>query len=99
MCYCQQILVYLPPQIYESLDAGISISKNPCISTSMSPWILIQLVFEGSVQSGFLSLKRASMDHNWPRTNPNIEGTELNHLGLVFCSPWHQFRLNQTSKS
>ncbi|EDR02566.1 uncharacterized protein LACBIDRAFT_309558 [Laccaria bicolor S238N-H82] len=44
-------------------------------------------VFKGSVQSGFLPRKRATVDRNRSRTNPDIEGTEPNHLGPVFCSP------------
>ena len=47
-----------------------------------------QLVFAGSVQSGFLPQKWATVDRNWSRTNPDIEGTEPNHLGPVFCGPW-----------
>ncbi|EDQ99779.1 uncharacterized protein LACBIDRAFT_334767 [Laccaria bicolor S238N-H82] len=45
------------------------------------------LVFKGSVQSGFLPRKRATVDRNWSRTDPDIEGTEPNHLGPVFCGP------------
>ena len=52
----------------------------------------IQLVFAGPVQSGFLPPKRATVDRNQSRTNPDIEGTEPNHLGPVFCGPWCRFR-------
>ncbi|EDR01230.1 uncharacterized protein LACBIDRAFT_333471 [Laccaria bicolor S238N-H82] len=45
------------------------------------------LVFKGSVQSGFLPRKRATVDRNRSRTDPDIEGTEPNHLGPVFCGP------------
>ncbi|EDR13022.1 uncharacterized protein LACBIDRAFT_322415 [Laccaria bicolor S238N-H82] len=41
-------------------------------------------VFASSVQSGFLPPKRATVDRNWSRTDPDIQGTELNHLGPVF---------------
>ncbi|EDR08926.1 uncharacterized protein LACBIDRAFT_326552 [Laccaria bicolor S238N-H82] len=44
-------------------------------------------VFKGSVQSGFLPRKRATVDRNRSRTDPDIEGTEPNHLGPVFCGP------------
>ncbi|EDR10684.1 uncharacterized protein LACBIDRAFT_315324 [Laccaria bicolor S238N-H82] len=44
-------------------------------------------VFKGSVQSGFLPQKRATVDRNQSRTDPDIEGTEPNHLGPVFCGP------------
>ncbi|EDQ98352.1 uncharacterized protein LACBIDRAFT_303642 [Laccaria bicolor S238N-H82] len=47
------------------------------------------VVFTSSVQSGFLPPKHTTMDHNQSRINPDIEGTELNHLGLVFCSLWN----------
>ena len=50
------------------------------------------LVFAGPVQSGFLPRKRATVDRNRSRTNPDIEGTEPNHLGPVFCGPWCRFR-------
>ena len=43
----------------------------------------LALVFEGSVQSSFLPPKCATVDGNQSRTNPNIEGTRPNHLGLV----------------
>ncbi|EDR07109.1 uncharacterized protein LACBIDRAFT_328051 [Laccaria bicolor S238N-H82] len=46
-----------------------------------------RLVFKGSVQSGFLPRKRATVDRNRSRTDPDIEGTEPNHLGPVFCGP------------
>ncbi|EDQ99732.1 uncharacterized protein LACBIDRAFT_315249 [Laccaria bicolor S238N-H82] len=45
------------------------------------------VVFKGSVQSGFLPRKRATVDRNRSRTDPDIEGTEPNHLGPVFCGP------------
>ena len=59
-------------------------------------FLSVQLVFEGSVKSGFLPLKHATVDCNQFRIDPNIEGTELNHLGPVLCSPWHWFRPIQT---
>ncbi|EDR04126.1 uncharacterized protein LACBIDRAFT_306439 [Laccaria bicolor S238N-H82] len=53
-------------------------------------------VFASSVQSGFLPPKRATVDHNRSRTDPDIEGTELNHIGPVFCGLWSRFRPIQT---
>ena len=53
---------------------------------------LFYLVFAGPVQSGFLPQKRATVDRNRSRTNPDIEGTEPNHLGPVFCGPWCRLR-------
>jgi hypothetical protein len=47
------------------------------------------VVFTGSVQSGFLPLKQATMDCNLSRTDPAIAGTEPDHLGPVFFSPWN----------
>ena len=47
------------------------------------------LVFTSPVQSGFLPPKQATVDCNWSRTDPDIAGTELDHLGPVFCSPWN----------
>ena len=38
------------------------------------------IVFTGPVLSSFLPLKWATMDCNWSRTNPDIEGTEMDHL-------------------
>ncbi|EDR01482.1 uncharacterized protein LACBIDRAFT_310883 [Laccaria bicolor S238N-H82] len=49
--------------------------------------LMAQLVFKGSVQSGFLPRKCATVDRNRSRTDPDIEGTEPNHLGPVFCGP------------
>ncbi|EDR06662.1 uncharacterized protein LACBIDRAFT_299695 [Laccaria bicolor S238N-H82] len=40
--------------------------------------LYLLLVFASSVQSGFLPPKRATVDCNRSRTNPDIEGTELN---------------------
>ena len=54
--------------------------------------LLTHLVFAGPVQSGFLPQKWATVDRNRSRTNPDIEGTEPNHLGPVFCGPWCRFR-------
>ncbi|KIJ97765.1 hypothetical protein K443DRAFT_105139, partial [Laccaria amethystina LaAM-08-1] len=50
----------------------------------------------GPVQSGFLRPKRATVDLNRSRTNPDITGTEPDHLGPVFCSPRNQKRPVQT---
>ncbi|KIK01536.1 hypothetical protein K443DRAFT_98463, partial [Laccaria amethystina LaAM-08-1] len=50
----------------------------------------------GPVQSVFLRPKRATMDRNRSRTNPDIAGTEPDHLGPVFCGPRNQKRLVQT---
>ncbi|KIK06117.1 hypothetical protein K443DRAFT_25793, partial [Laccaria amethystina LaAM-08-1] len=49
------------------------------------------LVFASSVQSGFLPPKRATVDRNRSRTDPNIAGTEPDHLGPVYFSPWDRF--------
>ncbi|EDR10442.1 uncharacterized protein LACBIDRAFT_317373 [Laccaria bicolor S238N-H82] len=54
------------------------------------------VVFTSSVQSGFLPPKRATVDRNRSRTDPDIEGTERNHLGPVFCGLWSRFRPIQT---
>ncbi|EDR02720.1 uncharacterized protein LACBIDRAFT_308321 [Laccaria bicolor S238N-H82] len=47
-------------------------------------------------RSGFLPPKHATVDRNRSRTNPDIEGTEPNHLGPVFFGLWSQFRPIQT---
>jgi len=47
------------------------------------------IVFASPVQSGFLPPKQATMNHNQSRTDPDIVGTEPDHLGPVFCSPWN----------
>ncbi|EDQ98130.1 uncharacterized protein LACBIDRAFT_309962, partial [Laccaria bicolor S238N-H82] len=44
----------------------------------------------------FLPRKCATVDCNQSRTDPDIEGTELSHLGLVFCNLWNHFRPIQT---
>ncbi|KIJ95315.1 hypothetical protein K443DRAFT_108947, partial [Laccaria amethystina LaAM-08-1] len=44
----------------------------------------------------FLRPKRATVDCNQSRTNPDIGGTGPDHLGPVFCSPHNQKRLVQT---
>ena len=72
---------------------GICITNLP--SYVELPWVW-KIVFAGPVQSGFLPPKWATVDRNRSRTNPDIEGTEPNHLGLVFCGPWCQFRPIQT---
>ena len=71
---------------------AIKISKPMPAARWFSDVHLLFLVFKGSAQSSFLPLKRATADHNQSKTDLNIEGTELNHLGPVFCSPWHPFR-------
>ncbi|EDQ98281.1 uncharacterized protein LACBIDRAFT_304698 [Laccaria bicolor S238N-H82] len=53
-------------------------------------------VFASSVQSGFLPPKRATVDRNRSRTDPDIEGTEPNHLGPVYFGLWSRFRPIQT---
>ncbi|EDR12475.1 uncharacterized protein LACBIDRAFT_311924 [Laccaria bicolor S238N-H82] len=57
---------------------------------------LFVLVFASSVQSGFLPPKRATVDRNRSRTDPDIEGTEPNHLGPVYFGLWSRFRPIQT---
>jgi len=47
------------------------------------------LVFTSPVQSGFLPPKRATVNCNRSRTDPDIVGTEPDHLGPVFCGPWN----------
>ncbi|EDQ98853.1 uncharacterized protein LACBIDRAFT_318615 [Laccaria bicolor S238N-H82] len=54
------------------------------------------IVFASSVQSGFLPPKRATVDRNRSRTDPDIEGTEPNHLGPVYFGLWSRFRPIQT---
>ncbi|KIK02632.1 hypothetical protein K443DRAFT_96543, partial [Laccaria amethystina LaAM-08-1] len=51
----------------------------------------------GPVQSGFLRPKHATVDCNRSRTDPDIAGTGLDHLGPVFCGPRNQKRMVQTS--
>ncbi|EDQ99196.1 uncharacterized protein LACBIDRAFT_317458 [Laccaria bicolor S238N-H82] len=72
-------------------------------ATNASPTSLIlpsflgpPLVFASSVQSGFLPPKRATADRNRSRTDPDIEGTEPNHLGPVYFGLWSRFRPIQT---
>ena len=48
------------------------------------------------VFANFLPLKWATVDCNWLRTDPDIEGIEPDQLKPVFCSPCHQFRPIQT---
>ncbi|EDR03046.1 uncharacterized protein LACBIDRAFT_331786 [Laccaria bicolor S238N-H82] len=48
--------------------------------------LITRVVFKGSVQSGFLPRKCATMDRNRSRTNPDIKGTELNHRTGLFQS-------------
>ncbi|KIK04899.1 hypothetical protein K443DRAFT_92220, partial [Laccaria amethystina LaAM-08-1] len=50
----------------------------------------------GPVQSGFFHPKRATVDRNQSRTDPDIGGTGADHLGPVFCGPHNQKRLVQT---
>ncbi|KIK00834.1 hypothetical protein K443DRAFT_99722, partial [Laccaria amethystina LaAM-08-1] len=50
----------------------------------------------GPVQSGFLRPKRATVDLNRSRTDPDIAGTESDHLGPVFCGPRNQKRPVET---
>ena len=47
------------------------------------------VVFASPVQSGFLPPKRATVDRNRSRTDPDVAGTEPDHLGPVFCVPWN----------
>ncbi|KIK05242.1 hypothetical protein K443DRAFT_91612, partial [Laccaria amethystina LaAM-08-1] len=47
---------------------------------------------DGPVQSGFLHPKRATVDLNRSTTDPDIAGTEPDHLGPVFCGPRNQKR-------
>jgi len=54
------------------------------------------VVFASLVQSSFFPPKWATIDHNQSRTDPDIVGTEPDHLGPVFCSPWNWFRPVQT---
>ncbi|KIJ97438.1 hypothetical protein K443DRAFT_105713, partial [Laccaria amethystina LaAM-08-1] len=46
----------------------------------------------GPVQSGFLRPKRATVDRNRSRTDPDIGGTGPDHLGPVFCGPRNKNR-------
>jgi len=59
--------------------------------------LMLWLVFASPVQSGFLPPKQETMDRNRSRTDPDIVGTEPDHLGPVFFGPWNWFRLVQTS--
>ncbi|EDR06144.1 uncharacterized protein LACBIDRAFT_300299 [Laccaria bicolor S238N-H82] len=54
--------------------------RNAPFSVILSKACGSAIVFKGSVQSGFLPRKRATVDRNRSRTNPDIEGTEPNHL-------------------
>ena len=74
--------------------SGCSIGHEQLLMGGWSS--MVAVVFAGPVQSSFLPPKSATMDHNRSRTNPDIEGNELNHLGPVFCSPWCRFRPIQT---
>ncbi|KIK01573.1 hypothetical protein K443DRAFT_98334, partial [Laccaria amethystina LaAM-08-1] len=57
------------------------------------------LVFTSSVQSGFLPPKWATVDRNRSRTDPNIAGTEPDHLGPVYFGPWDRFKPTQTDSN
>ena len=59
-------------------------------------WSCWWLVFTSPVQSSFLPPKQATVNCNQSRTDPDIVGTEPDHLGLVFCCPWNWFRPVQT---
>jgi len=50
---------------------------------------IARIVFASGVQSVFLPPKWATVNHNRSRTDPDIVGTKLDHLGPVFCSPWN----------
>jgi len=62
------------------------------VYTTTQWWV----VFTSLVQSGFLPPKWAIMNCNQSRNDPDIVGTELDHLGPVFCGPWNWFRPVQT---
>jgi len=51
--------------------------------------LVLFIVFASLVQSSFLPPKWATVNRNWSRTNPDIGGTEPDHLGPVFCGPWN----------
>ncbi|KIJ95189.1 hypothetical protein K443DRAFT_109195, partial [Laccaria amethystina LaAM-08-1] len=40
----------------------------------------------------FLPPKWATVDRNWSRTDPNIAGTEPDHLGPVYFGPCDRFK-------
>ncbi|EDR00302.1 uncharacterized protein LACBIDRAFT_314428 [Laccaria bicolor S238N-H82] len=61
-------------------------TKTPSNPTSVCKFSSVQ----------FLPPQRATVDCNWSRIDPDIEGTKPNHLGPVFCSLWSQFRPIQT---
>ena len=50
--------------------------------------IIASVCKSGSVRF-FAPPKRATIDRNQSRTDPDIAGTEPDHLGLVFCGPWN----------
>ena len=68
---------------WDKLGFGWHISKGLAVFRS------------GSVRF-FFPVKQATVDNNWSRTDPDIEGTKLDHLGPVFCSSGNWFRLIQT---
>ncbi|KAF8233488.1 hypothetical protein L208DRAFT_1266289, partial [Tricholoma matsutake] len=45
----------------------------------------------------FLTSKWGNHNCSQSRTNPDIGGTEPDHLGLVYCGPWTGKRLVWTS--
>jgi len=75
-------------QVYPILQVKVYTSPSPEI-LPMSKCHPEAIVFASLVQSGFLPLKWATVDRNQSRTDQDIVGTKLDHLGLVFCSPWN----------
>ena len=74
---------------YTELLAEDKYPEEGCsfVGKSQDEWL--PLVFASPVQSGFLPQKWANVDRNRSRINPDIAGTEPDHLGPVFCSPWN----------
>jgi hypothetical protein len=76
------------------LHTSIALHLCPrvCLKSQITKKSYLYIVFASSVQSGFLPRKRATVDRNRSRTDPHIAGTEPDHLGPVYFSPWDRFK-------
>ena len=93
--HCSHPELFLPhPNFSSPIQPTLQIcdldpSLDPSFLLSLSYYGPLEIVFASPVQSGFLPPKWATIDCNQSRTDPDIAGTEPDHLGLVFCSPWN----------
>jgi len=81
---------------WSTVGGGVEVQfRIPLVgSESLNHFPACLLVFTSLVQSGFLPPKWATMNCNQSRTNPDIVGTEPDHLGLVFLYKIHCANIN-----